>query len=187
MHRKAIRAEYEHRKSTPSDIVDHLPILNKTIYNHPMAWVLELGVRSGNSTAAFLPAVEDMQGHLWSVDIERPNVPDWWHELEQWSLIVGDDTSAEVADRLPKQLDVLFIDTSHAYDHTLTELRTYVPRVRPGGTVLLHDTEVESPEGVGANPPYPVARALDTFCQEAGMSWVNQNGCNGLGVIGIER
>ena len=52
---------------------------------------------------------------------------------------------------------MLFIDTSHAYEHTLAELRKFVPLVAPGGTVLLHDTRLEVPERVGPQPPFPVA------------------------------
>jgi hypothetical protein len=44
--------------------------------------------------------------------------------------------------------------------------------VKPGGTVLLHDTvySMQGEEG------YPVARALDTFCTETGRKWVEHGG-----------
>src|SRR5690348_17788993 len=38
--------------------------------------------------------------------------------------------------------DVFFLDTSHEYDHTLAELRAYMPRVAPGGVALFHDTNI---------------------------------------------
>jgi predicted ThiF/HesA family dinucleotide-utilizing enzyme len=88
-------------------------------------------------------------------------------------------------------VDLLFIDTSHYYEHTLQELRTYVPRVRPGGTVLMHDTEltreqITAYEGRALDGPgIPVAQALDDYCAETGLTWTNTAGCFGLGRIDI--
>jgi cephalosporin hydroxylase len=80
----------------------------------------------------------------------------------------------------------VFIDTSHAYEHTLAELRRFVPLVAGGGTVLLHDTRYEpTPWEVGnvPQPHFPVARALDTFCGETGRSWTDHDAQFGLGEI----
>ena len=63
-----------------------------------------------------------------------------WEGTGLWSFLAADDMSDEAAAWLPGELDILFIDSSHLYDHTLAELRKYVPRVRPGGLVLCHDT-----------------------------------------------
>jgi predicted O-methyltransferase YrrM len=177
-----LQADYTARCGEPSDIVDWLPTLHDTVLKYEAAKVVELGVRSGNSTAAFLAAVDTVGGHLWSADINPPQVPGWWPETGLWTLRIGDDVNPAIAVDMPDEIDVLFIDTSHHYEHTMTELRTYVPRVKPGGTVLMHDTELDQPAGyVGA--PFPVARALDDYCAEAGLSWTNNPGCYGLGVI----
>lgn len=177
--------EYEQRCGVKSDIVDHLPMLFYFARNYPTVQVLELGVRSGNSTAAFLAAAEGVGGHVWSVDIDKPSVPTWWEKTGLWTSIVGNDVDPDVIERVRSVdgFDVLFIDSSHTYDHTLAELRTYVPLVRSGGVVLCHDTELPWPEGADPIPPYPVARALDTYCEEIGCSWTNRNGCSGLGML----
>jgi predicted O-methyltransferase YrrM len=180
-----LQTEYEVRRSAWSDIVDHMATLYETVCRYPGARVLELGVRSGNSTSAFLAAVEAVDGHLWSVDLIPPEVPAWWTDTARWTLTIGNDLSQDIANAEPAVVDVLFLDTSHTYEHTLAELRTYVPRVRAGGVVLCHDTELEAPEDAGANPPFPVAKALDTFCAETGRPWVNLPGSYGLGVIEI--
>jgi len=181
----ALHAEYVARSSVWSDIQGHLPTLHDSVLEYPNAVVLELGVRWGTSTSALLAGVEVVSGHLWSVDINPPQVPDWWRLTDLWTLTVGDDLAVSVIEAQPAELDVLFIDTSHAYDHMLAELRTYVPRVKPGGVVLCHDTELEAPEMVGMQPPFPVARALDVFCDETGRSWTNNTGSYGLGIIRI--
>jgi cephalosporin hydroxylase len=143
------------------------------------------------STAAFLAGAEKVDGHVWSVDIAPPGVPPWWAETGRWTLTVGDDIDPAVADAQPVEVDVLFIDTSHTFDQTLAELRLYVPRVRAGGRVLLHDTELDGPDRGyirpgGTDVQFPVARALDAFCQEAGLSWQNTPGSYGLGTIDME-
>lgn len=181
----ALFADYQGRCNVWSDIVDHLPTLHGHVLRYTKPVVLELGVRSGNSTAAFLAAVSLVEGHVWSVDIGLPQAPGWWWQTGLWSPIVGNDLDPSTLARLPEPVDVLFIDTSHAYDHTLRELETYVPRVKPGGVVLLHDTELEAPELVGPQPPFPVAKAIEEYCAENGLGWENITGSYGLGVIDI--
>lgn len=178
--------EYAQRLGPWSDIQQHLPELYETAGRYPAARVLELGVRWGTSTAALLAGVEVCGGHLWSVDIAEPAVPDWWRTCDRWTLTVGSDLAPDVMAGQPSQIDVLFVDTSHVYEQTLAELRLYVPRVVPGGTVLCHDTELAAPEAAnGQGPEYPVAAALDTYCDETGLVWVNRPGCYGLGVIAV--
>lgn len=173
--------EYQMRRWMSSDIVQHLPQLHDEASTGD-AVIIELGVRSGNSTSAFLAAVEEHGGHVYSVDIDRPRVP--WHSHPQWTFLLGDDLL--VADNLPDACDVLFIDTSHHYTHTLAELETYVPKVRPGGVVLLHDTELERTDGAPpADPPFPVRRAADEYAAVHGLTVDYVPGCYGLGVIRI--
>ncbi len=175
--------EYLRRCEEWSDIVDHLPRLHDEA-SIGDAVVIELGVRSGNSTAAFLAAIETNGGFLHSVDIRPCQLP--WGTHPQWSFTVGDDLV--LADDLPDDVDIVFIDTSHHYLQTLAELELFAPKVKPGGVVLLHDTELEHPDGAPASdPPYPVAAALRQYAADTGatVEWVT--GCNGLGVIHIPR
>jgi predicted O-methyltransferase YrrM len=183
---QAFAEEYATWLGIWSDIQQHLPELRDTAARYPGARVLELGVRWATSTAALLAGAAAADGHVWSVDIAQPTYPQWWLESGRWTLTVGDDCDPAIADRQPPQVDVLFIDTNHVYRHTLAELRLYVPRVTPGGVVLCHDTELEAvPDGGDRPEPYPASRALDTFCAETGLAWVNRSGCYGLGVIQI--
>lgn len=185
-----LRTEYEARAGQWSDIQGHLPTLHAAVSDRPGAQVLELGVRWGTSTACLLAAAEDVGGHVWSIDVAQPAVPDWWAATGLWTLTIGDDLDPRVAAAQPATVDVLFIDTSHTYDQTTAELRLYVPRVRPGGVVLLHDVELDAPDRAqirpgGTDVPFPVARALDAFCSETGRNWEARTGSYGLGVIHI--
>ena len=177
-----IRQEFELRCGLTSDIQQHLPQLREEAAGAKR--IIELGVRSGNSTTAFLAAVEESGGHLWSVDIVQPRVPWWGHS--QWTVLVGDDLDLE--EFLPGDVDVLFIDTSHHYVQTQAELELYVPKVRKGGVVLLHDVELERPDGAPAtDPPFPVRVAVDEYCAEHGLEPEYVAGCYGLGVIRIPK
>ena len=171
-----MRALYAARSRTPSDIYQHLPRLHAEA-STGNAQVIELGVCAGNSTVAFLAAVERHGGHVWSVDIVKPDLP--WDTHPQWTLIVGDDIA--VADQLPNGVDVVFIDTSHHYTDTLLELSVYVPKVKPGGVVLLHDTEL--PRMKRRDPDWPVRTAIDKYCRQHGLTPEYVPNCYGLGVI----
>lgn len=181
---ESLAAEFEERCEADSDIVDHLPYLYGTVRRYPNARVLELGVRRGNSTSALLAGADLVDGHVWSADIAWPEVPEWWVLTGRWSFYHGDDLDPRISGVLPDEVDVLFLDTGHTYADTVAELRAYVPRVVPGGTVLCHDTEWTYEHGAPEDgPPFPVAAALDTYCEETGMTWTNRSGCFGLGVM----
>jgi predicted O-methyltransferase YrrM len=184
-HKMSFWLEYERRCGEGSDIGDHLPRLFAEA-DRPAVTVLELGVRSGNSTSAFLAAAEKNDGQVWSADIVRPRVPTEWFESPYWTFVEGNDLG--LADLLPVAVDVLFIDTSHAYKQTLAELEMYAGRVRPGGKIILHDTELEYPEAADAgDPAFPVAVALREWASkqddEPMIEWVS--GCYGLAVVTV--
>jgi Methyltransferase domain len=174
--------EYTERLAEWSDVQYCLPWMHEIALRYPAPMVLELGVRSGNSTSAFLAAVEKAGGgHVWSMDTEPPQVPfAGWLRSGQWTFLQGDDMAAG-APFDPFMFDVLFIDTSHFYEHTLAELRKFVPFVKPGGTVLLHDTLLEH---VDDEPlPFPVTLAVASFCAETGQGWTEHGGRTGFGEI----
>jgi hypothetical protein len=176
----SLHDDYLARLEPWSDIQDCLVRLHEWAARIPRVAVLELGVRSGNSTAAFLAAAERADGHVWSVDIDTPGVPAQWHDCGRWTFTLGDDM---IVTTPPGPFDILFIDSSHRCSHTLAELRKFVPLVRPGGRVLAHDTRLEHVDGEPA--AFPVAKALGVFCQETGLSWADHDAQYGLGEIVI--
>lgn len=168
-----------------------MSFLRETAASYPEPAVIEAGVRTGNSTACFLAAALERDGQVWSVDIAPAQVPARWHDTPCWHFLQADDISEQAQAWLPGKCDVLFIDSSHQYGHTLAELALYVPRVRPGGVVLLHDTEWEQ---TGPTPDHcrqlgepggAVTAALDEWTARTGMAWENRPGSYGLGIIRI--
>ncbi len=185
-----------------SDIQDNLQFLHDTVLTYPQAQVVELGTREGNSTSALLSAVIKVGGHLWSCDIAPRgpypgcSFPPEWEALPEWTFINGNSVADEVLAQMPPEIDVLFADTSHTYDQTLAELRAYMPRLKPGGIHLQHDTQARyTPGGAREWTATPevegeVTRALDAYCEETGLTWHNRHSeatFYGLGVIELPR
>ena len=167
--------EYQGRLAGPwTDIIDQLPLLFERACRYDKVRVAEFGVRTGESTAAFLAAAERTGGLVCSYDVAWPQVPEWWHRSPHWAF-----ANMSSLDAVTEAVDVLFIDTSHAYGETMAELRRHVPSVKPGGLVLMHDTKLDRPPF----EPYAVARALDDYCAETGRAWSELGGMLGLGEI----
>ena len=105
--------------------------------------VVELGVGEAYSTMALLRAIQETQGHLYSVDI-RPmpsgvqRVKDNNFDMSYWTFTNQDDLVYIDSWKLP--IDILYIDSSHYLMHTFYELEAYSGFVKPNGIILLHDT-----------------------------------------------
>jgi len=176
----SLDAMHDDNCSIPSDINEHLPMLSTIASN--AHHVVELGARSGLSTVAWLHGLRVTQGRLTSVDLDPP--PDIG-EHANWTHIQGDDTDPDVLAQVD-ECDVLFVDTSHHYEHTRWELDNWGRKVRPGGVIVCHDTELErpwDPPCPETDPDFPVASAIDEFCAANGLKWINVPGCWGLGII----
>lgn len=171
-------ALYRHMCHTASDINEHLEFMHDLCVSENAQQVVELGVRTGVSTVAFLHAMDITGGHVWSCDIQPPQVPAEVSQHPRWTCAVGDDLW--LAGEAP-ECDVLFIDTSHAYQHTLDELNAYSAKARK--VILLHDTQLEHPDGV-TGPPFPVRTAVfDWHATNRGWAWMEFTHNHGLGVL----
>ena len=154
---------YKQVAAEPSDIQGHLPRMVDLVAKLNAQAVIELGVRYGTSTVAWLYGLAATGGHLWSVDIVRQHRP---IDVDHWTFVEGDDTDPAVLAQLPATVDIVFVDTNHRYEHTRREIELYAPRVRRGGALVFHDTDVEvfpDDHEPGSEPPWPVRRAVDEF------------------------
>jgi hypothetical protein len=182
--------EYERRVGGAGgcDIIGHMPALRSWAARSRR--ILELGVGKGDSTVAFLAGLPD-DGELWSIDIEPPQLAS---ADPRWHFLWADDTSPLAATWAPHRVDLLFIDTSHFFAHTLYELVTFGPRVRRGGAILCHDTRLglEMLRALGIVEPEtdyydlnmePVRNALDRWCCQMGYEWWDRPRSFGLGLV----
>lgn len=148
-------------------LCEHAEVMIKAAHHYGEPTIIELGVRTGVSSSIWLAAIEESTGGLlWSVDVEQPH-GDYVAAIlghPNWQLTVADDLL--VADAAPPEADIVFIDTSHSYRHTLAELVAYVPHLSPDGIVLLHDSNVEHCSDEDEGEPWPVRRAIDSYIAE---------------------
>jgi predicted O-methyltransferase YrrM len=166
------RQRYERQLQVWSDIRRHLPVLRERASGN----VLELGTRNGVSTVALLAGVEENGGHVWSVDVNDCAALFAWHP--RWTFIRADscDVGAITASGVPDDLDLLFLDTLHHYEQVKQELDTWGNAVVPGGSILVHDTELY-PQGAG--------QAVQDWTVERGYVATFRSGSNGLGIIEV--
>lgn len=169
--------------NSSSDIHQHLPTLFE--YGKTAERIIELGVRDGDSTTAFMAGIEIGGGELWSCDTVAPKFLKQYQETcDRWTFELGDDV--ERAPYAPNKVDVVFIDTSHAYEHTKAELEVYGSKVKPGGVILLHDTELKSPaDAPGTDPDFPVRVAAEEYANAKKWKLDLVTGCYGLGIIHV--
>jgi len=129
-----------------TDISDHLPMLFTESLNVESKLIVELGVGDGESTFV-LERVANLWGaKLVSVDIDdRAEVSSFKDRI----FVQSDDISfaAEFPDwcrgrGFEPVIDILFIDTSHLYDHTVAEISAWFPYLASRCKVFFHDTNM---------------------------------------------
>lgn len=159
-----------------TDISDHL----NTIYAIAMAKkpkvILELGTRGGESTKVLTHVAQKFGSRGYSVDLSE--APDWLNSRTDWKHFVYDDTKFPeiITKNWPDGttfdgIDLLFLDTSHFYEHTLQELELYWDLINPDGVLILHDTNcteevtrrLSGGSNQGWNNSRGVIRAVEEF------------------------
>jgi hypothetical protein len=123
-------AGYAHRWV---DMVPHLEQL--TEYAKDCELIVEFGVRGGVSTWAMLNGLP-AGGRLLGVDPDpdvAAQMPPWIFNDERFRWWLGDDRTAP----LPAKADMVMIDSSHLYEHTVEELRL-AAAMKPK-RILCHD------------------------------------------------
>lgn len=100
---------------------------------------IELGVRGGTTTIPLLLAAKANGGMLYSVDINEIDfdVPE---DLKpHWTFVKQD--AIEFLKFFPEnlQIDVVYIDDWHSYEHVKKELEILDTLVSPSTVIILHD------------------------------------------------
>jgi predicted O-methyltransferase YrrM len=113
------------------------------------------------STTAFLAALEQIGGHLWSVDINPVLALDgpWTfvrchsHNRRMVQDVAGTDP-----------FDIIFVDTDHTYELTKLEIATWKDHLKPGGRMVFHDTNLEKfDHHTTPQPAFPVKTAIEEW------------------------
>jgi predicted O-methyltransferase YrrM len=143
---------------------------------------LEIGAWCGKSTLYLGAAAEATGSVLYSLDHHHgseENQAGWEHfdaelvdpadgrlnTLPTWQRTIAlgglEETviglvghSGVIADHFGQGLDLLFVDGGHGAEVAWTDYRGWAPKVRPGGTLLIHDVFPDPADG--GRPPYEI-------------------------------
>src|SRR3990167_698265 len=204
---------YANHKDT--DISSHLPVIFAHSILQKPEIVIESGVRSGESSLAFKAALAPARAKLIGIDIDSQSAAVYQRlELASAEFKVMDDLNFpawwRASSFAQQQADIIFIDTSHYYDHTLKELDIFVPLLRAHGFLMFHDTNMcpgsknvyqrlNNTAGIGWNNAKGVVRAVKEYftiefdesrytqlefnAREARWSLLHYPYCNGLTLV----
>ncbi|NJD21013.1 MAG: class I SAM-dependent methyltransferase [Gemmatimonadetes bacterium] len=162
------------RARTPTDISHHLPALFREALDADPKLIVELGIRGGDSTFVFERVARRTGATLVSVDVDDCSdvcsMPGWMFVQED-ALALAGRFPAWCAERaLAPQVDVLFVDTTHAHAQTKAELEAWMPHLAPGGRALFHDSNMgglyrrgDGTLGLAGDVRRGVARALHEY------------------------
>lgn len=131
----ALRASYQYAVRKSSDINEHLPLLS--FLAEQCDHVTEFGVRTGESTLAFLHGLRGKHdARLRSYDINDDYNVNQFHSmtLTDWVFVLASTLT------IPKiePTDLLFIDTLHSYTQVSQELALHGDQAKRW--IAFHDT-----------------------------------------------
>lgn len=171
----SIQQDYEHRCNQRSDINELMPILNG--YAQKSNVVVEFGVRTGNSTCAFLAGLPK-GGELHSFDINKPQCG---FDDPRWTFTQADTGKLE---SIPI-CTTLFIDTLHTADQVRAEL-AHADNVQKW--ILFHDTMLFGDKGEGREGGYGITHAIYEFLARNSKNWrVKEHYPHNNGLLVLER
>lgn len=101
--------------------------------------IIELGVRGGDTTLPLLLAAHLNEGTLHSVDIEKTSfIPDKILS-KNWKFYQQDAINFLENWNISTNIDLVYIDDWHAYNHVKNELDILDILVSPSTVILIHD------------------------------------------------
>lgn len=182
-------ADTEERSLIGETSIPAISLITSLITSSSLSRVVQLGHYAGYSTLMIGFAILNSRSpaKLASIDLES----DLTEYTAQWveraglgslvSLYCGDSSDPELANQVVAQLgggpDLIFLDSSHAYAHTLEELDLWYPLLVLGGLILLHDVSEFATE-YDATGQGGVRRALDEWGErnDADIISINRTG-----------
>ncbi|MGQ9810915.1 MAG: class I SAM-dependent methyltransferase [bacterium] len=146
--------------------------------------IVELGVRGGDSTFVLSRVARLCGSRLISVDLQdcsqvcsdrhwifvQAEDIEFAKQFQEWCKTRG----------IEPKIDVLFIDTSHLFEHTVKEIEHYFPFLSEKAKVFFHDTNLrhfsfraDGSMCVGWDNKRGVIRALENYFEKSFNEKVN--------------
>ena len=99
--------------------------------------ILELGVQNGLSTKKFIDICNKNNGFLYSVDVDDCSKVS---NDRRWTFIKSrDDNFNLIKSKIPKEIDILYIDSLHEADHVSKLIYNYYHLIKVGGFIFIDD------------------------------------------------
>lgn len=166
--------------------VPAISILQGLIMGSGITRIAQFGHYIGYSTILMGYMLRRMGAHhgLFSIDIDpvaTEYTASWVAKAELGhyvNLVVSDSANADLPERAKEYLggspELIFIDSSHQYEHTWRELDLWYPHLPEGGLILLHDVSrlAATFDSTGKGG---VFRALTEWCTSHGLSFFALN------------
>lgn len=110
----------------------------------------EIGSYHGASSCCLASGIRSSEGRVWCIDTwmndavsdGRSDVfPVWQQSTSRFNevLSVVRGYSHEVVEQVPNELAMLFVDGDHSYEGVKRDLLLYLPKLREGGILVMHD------------------------------------------------
>jgi len=134
-----------------SAISDYINFFFEIVIKEKPNLIVELGVNMGFSTRAFLAGLhKNKKGKLISVDIEdfgNLNISKKFRK--KWLFFHENDIDFSKKfqnicsrNKIKPKINILFIDTSHEYQHTLKELKVFEKYMSKNSLYIFHDSNL---------------------------------------------
>lgn len=140
----------EQQKQYPRAMRSYVLMLYEFVMESRPNKMLELGTQNGQSTKSILMAMNVTKvGTLVTVDRkDRSSILNGEYEdvKNRCIFIAGNTHSPETLEKVKATLgeeelfDMCFIDAGHMYEDIKQDWNDYIPLVKPGGIIMLHDT-----------------------------------------------
>lgn len=180
MFRREIKLDHEYLLvcQGPSDINEHLPVLNQ--YASLCEHITELGTRFGNSTVAFMAA---RPKKFITYEVAYNN------KLEYLDLIAKENgINYECRIENPQEIeetDLLFIDTDHHVEQCSKELKLHADKVRM--FLIFHDVVSFWDKGQGHEYGGGLRECIEPFMRDHPEWKQRQRFTNNNGLLILER
>lgn len=148
--------------------------------------IIELGVRGGNTTLPLILASKLTGGKVTSVDINETEFKCPKELQDNWNFVKSDAIEFLLKLTPSDNIDLIYIDDWHSYDHVKQELDILDKIISPSTIILLHDlmygntnpfyhTDLTLKDGQWANggPYRAVAELNPQFWEFATLPWNN--------------
>jgi Methyltransferase domain len=163
--------------SQNGDMKDFVPVLRE----HAHGRILEIGVRDGASTSAFLSGIDARGGTLFSVDTSDCS---GLFTHPAWTFQQADSKTLDFPEA---SFDTILIDGDHSRAGYISDLNNSWRWIKPGGLIFSHDIAPEpgqtQEDGGGDFPSIAIKEEYYNWCTRTGCLHKEYPGKYGLGMM----